>query len=163
MILAEPSVTAEMIRDDFHRAMEEARLAAGHAGCAIRLAVECGKKLARAKEERSGEFDAWLEREVPEISAMTSWRWRKLAAAPEALYANASSLRQAYIDVGILPAPAPAEEGEPARPAGNYLVHLARAERALHRQLSEVARLPRKEKDLLKKRLEPLVKLYAEL
>ena len=158
-----PGVSAEEIRAAYLATMEEAEVAVKHIGASIRKAVACGKKLIQAKAERPGTFDAWLAAEVPEICAMTAWRWRKLAEAPEALWANATSLRQAYIDVGILPAPAPAEVGESNRPAGNYLVYLSRAERALRRQFAEIGKLSRDERTSLKARLEPLVKIYAEL
>lgn len=166
------SPEAEEIRSAWLAANAAAEETVKHAGVAVRKAVECGRKLMEARDQhtirqgkrRTGDFQAWLAAELPEIPQATAYRWIKLAESPEELWKDAISLRQAYIDVGILPAPAPNPQGEgETKPADNYVVHLARAERALQLQISHVAKMSTQEKKLLKDRLEPLVHIYQAL
>lgn len=156
---------AERILVAYQEAQNAARDAVHRAGIAVRKAVDCGRLLVQARDafrERGG-FVAFLEQQWPE-SVATAYRWIKLAESPEELWRDATSLRQAYIAVGLLPEPEPGGSSEESqKPAWNYLVHLARAERALQRQLKEVATLSRKERDLLKERIKPWVEIYQRL
>lgn len=137
-------------------------------GEAVRRAAECGRLLTQLREHLRGSqgWEAWL-RDVWGGGAdrrTTAYRWMRLGEAPEELLTNATSLRQAYIAVGLLPAaePTPLPPGA-EKPAWNYLVHLSRAERALQKQRQELARLSSQERSVLKERLRPLVEVYNAL
>lgn len=159
-----PQVTSTEILTAYHEVQDAAKDAVYKAGMAVRKAVECGHKLIAAREERRGTFTAWIEQELKEIGTATAYRWIKLAESPESLWRDAVSLRQAYIAVGLLPEPEPLNPGgDNQRPAGNYLVHIARAERALSIQISDIRHMPKPERKLLKERLAPLVEIWRAL
>jgi hypothetical protein len=159
-------ITDEELNAAWHAAQAAGAEAAHKAGVAVRLAVECGRKLMIAQDQRAGAFVAWLESDATPIDASTAYRWIRLAKAPEELWKDAAGLRQAYIACGILPATPPSEPGaENEKPAGNYLVHLARAERALKTQLSveKIRSLSKDDRTTLKERLTPLVEIWRAL
>ena len=157
---------ASRLREAHAAAIEAARAAVRGCGEAVQKAAACGRVLLEARDalKEKGCFVSWIEANWPEGGIRTAYRWMKLAESPEELWQDAVSLRQAYIAVGLLPEPGPAEHSpDENKPQWNYLVHLARAERALQKQREELDRLSRKEKDVLKERLRPWVEMFNRL
>ncbi len=89
----------------FHDARATAASATTSAKQAVVRALECGRLLIRQKESLPhGDWQPWLSRNCPDISAPTARRYMRLAKrSHEHSLEDATGLRQAYLATGVLP------------------------------------------------------------
>ncbi len=102
-----PADLAASINAAYHTARTAAASATEQARAAIAAAIECGHLLQRQKASLPhGAWLPWLTTHCPELSAETARRYMRLAKRSHATdLTAASSLRQAYLATGVLPAP----------------------------------------------------------
>lgn len=97
------SALVAKIADTYAESVRLAGMAKDHAKEAIGKAIECGQYLIEAKAAAgSGNWRAWLDAHVRQVSHDTATRYMKLADIPYDQLKDAYSLRQAYIAAGIL-------------------------------------------------------------
>ncbi len=116
---------APQIREAYQEANQLAEQARGYASQAVAKAVECGRLLIQQKESIGhGSWLEWIEFNLPDISEVTVRRYMRVAKAageisdstqvianqasdrsPVTDLSDAATLKQAYIALGILPAP----------------------------------------------------------
>ena len=106
---------ALQIRDAYVESNRLAAEARGVASQAIAKALECGQLLLQQKQSLShGGWLSWLDTNLPEISESTARRYMALAKRSCVTDLNESApLQQAYLAIGILPAPVKKNAAEP--------------------------------------------------
>jgi hypothetical protein len=114
--LETPDACAEQLKPACTGANTSAASAVGYGQLAIRYAIKAGEILNKAKDlVPHGEFLAWLETNVPDISRMTATKWMKLANVNARLHLldnpDIKTITDAYRATGILPEPEPKAEG----------------------------------------------------
>jgi hypothetical protein len=158
------------IQKAIREAKEAVDVTMAHVEMAVGKVINAGRKLLAMRGQiEHGQWMAWIEENVSsvlEVSYHTTRNWMKLAEFAERRGAdldNAQTVRQAYMLAGILPEPESTEGGNSTQ--GNYLVHVARLERAIKAQIEArpLEKWSREDRSVLKKRLEPLVAIFEKL
>lgn len=116
-----------------------AAAAVGYGQMAIRYALKAGEIMNRAKELLPhGEFEAWLETKVPDVSLPTCQRWARMAKASRLMdlldNPDIKTITDAYRATGILPEPEPKDaSGKEPQEKAPYVLSF----RCQYRQVSE--------------------------
>lgn len=154
---------ASRINEQHELARDEADLCKGHAGLAIVAAWECGKLLIAEKQNHAhGEWIGWLQENCPELPVRTAQQYMTHAIKyPTRDALNDAVTAKAMITIGVLPQPE-SDGGRPLKPGSdNYLLFIQRACQWFNK--CDVTKLNQTAKIVLKRQLEPLVRIYQDL
>lgn len=128
------------IIDAYREARGIAADATSRAKHAIAKAVECGGLLLRQKESLPhGEWQPWLAKHCPEISASTARRYMRLANRAQMTgLEGAANLRQAYLATGVLPGAPRNRTPSLTTPTVTFVRGLDQFRRWFHRRTEEL-------------------------
>ena len=135
----------------------------------IERVVDAGSKLERKKGEMEyGEWSDWLEAHCPDLTPTTARRWMALARFAERFgerLEHAGTITQAYRMAGLLPDPESSSPAAKASAEASYLTQLTRGATHLQAAISlrPIEKWTVEERATLKRRIEPMVELYAQL
>ena len=156
---------------DYHlKAVTKAKEARESAANAVECAMESGYRLLAAKERvEYGGFGAWLKKNCTKLSSATAYRYMGLAQEFSHVI-NAqeiTTLRQAYIASGILPAPDEKEESAGKKVVGihgvsNHVRAISNYWRAKIKKIP-LEKWKKDERLKLKQELSLLTKIITEL
>jgi|GEM_PF-2198030 len=159
----------ENIRRTFNAAQALAKEASNKGREAILKARECGQYLIEAKQAVGhGKWSEWLANSCHgcNLDRETARRWMRLAEMPIEALQEALSLRQAYIIAGILPEPHREPGAQQGRPEGQrWLTGISKAWELISHTLEKkpIETWPETDRQTLKAKLEPMVKLHHAL